>query len=169
MNYRNHFTSRAIKAIEFAQYVSRNLEQDYIGTEHILLGLLHEEGSVAYEALSAVGLNFDTVMQRVEAMVSGETDYPSDNPYYTPRAKRVMEGPSRGTEPSPYDTSARNISCWPCSRKRRERRRNSSSAWAWISTPCRMRCWRASTARILKATARPQPAAVRRAAARISR
>ena len=92
MNYRNHFTSRAIKAIEFAQYVSRNLEQDYIGTEHILLGLLHEEGSVAYEALSAVGLSFDTVMQKVEAMVSGETDYPSDNPYYTPRAKRVMEG-----------------------------------------------------------------------------
>ena len=45
MNYRNHFTSRAIKAIEFAQYAARELEQDYIGTEHILLGLLHEEGS----------------------------------------------------------------------------------------------------------------------------
>lgn len=44
MNYRNHFTNRAIKAIEFAQYAAQDLEQDYIGTEHILLGLLHEQG-----------------------------------------------------------------------------------------------------------------------------
>ena len=58
MNYRNHFTSRAIKAIEFAQYAARELEQDYIGTEHILLGLLHEEGSVAFAALQAAGLTF---------------------------------------------------------------------------------------------------------------
>ena len=92
MNYRNHFTSRAIKAIEFAQYAARELEQDYIGTEHILLGLLHEEGSVAFAALQAAGLTFDAVMQRVEAMVAGDVEYPSDNPYYTPRAKRVMEG-----------------------------------------------------------------------------
>ncbi|WP_440328779.1 ATP-dependent Clp protease ATP-binding subunit [Mitsuokella multacida] len=92
MNYRNHFTSRAIKAIEFAQYAARELEQDYIGTEHILLGLLHEEGSVAFAALQAAGLSFDAVMQRVEAMVAGDAEYPSDNPYYTPRAKRVMEG-----------------------------------------------------------------------------
>lgn len=92
MNYRNHFTSRAIKAIEFAQYAARELEQDYIGTEHILLGLLHEEGSVAFAALQAAGLTFDAVMQRVEAMVAGDAGYPSDNPYYTPRAKRVMEG-----------------------------------------------------------------------------
>ncbi|MBP7727500.1 MAG: ATP-dependent Clp protease ATP-binding subunit [Mitsuokella sp.] len=92
MNYRNHFTSRAIKAIEFAQYAARELEQDYIGTEHILLGLLHEEGSVAFAALQAAGLSFDAVMQRVEAMVAGDAEYLSDNPYYTPRAKRVMEG-----------------------------------------------------------------------------
>ena len=92
MNYRNHFTSRAIKAIEFAQYAARELEQDYIGTEHILLGLLHEEGSVAFAALQAAGLSFDAVMQRVEAMVAGDAEYPSDNPYYTPRAKRVMDG-----------------------------------------------------------------------------
>ena len=56
MNYGNHFTSRAIKAIEFAQYAARELEQDYIGTEHILLGLLHEEGSVAFAALQAAGV-----------------------------------------------------------------------------------------------------------------
>ena len=92
MNYRNHFTSRAIKAIEFAQYASHELEQDYIGTEHILLGLLHEEGSVAQTAMQAVGLRFDDVMQRVEAMVASDVEYPADNPYYTPRAKRVMEG-----------------------------------------------------------------------------
>ena len=76
MDYRNHFTRRAIKAIEFAQYMARDLAQDYIGTEHILLGLLHEREGLAAKAMVA----------------SQEAEYPSDNPYYTPRAKRVMEG-----------------------------------------------------------------------------
>ncbi|MBQ1614805.1 MAG: hypothetical protein II089_09215, partial [Selenomonas sp.] len=53
MDYRNHFTSRAIKAIELAQYAAQDLEQDYIGTEHILLGLLHEREGLAARAMAA--------------------------------------------------------------------------------------------------------------------
>ena len=92
MNYRNHFTNRAIKAVEFAQYVAQDLQQDYIGTEHILLGLLHERNGVAAQAMYALGLTFEKAMTMVNNMDSQEAEYPSDNPYYTPRAKRVMEG-----------------------------------------------------------------------------
>lgn len=92
MNYRNHFTNRAIKAVEFAQYVAQDLQQDYIGTEHLLLGLLHERNGVAAQAMNAMGLTFEKVMDVVNNMDSQEAEYPSDNPYYTPRAKRVMEG-----------------------------------------------------------------------------
>ena len=91
MNYRNHFTNRAIKAIEFAQYAAQDLEQDYIGTEHILLGLLHEKEGIAAKALGAVGLEFAAVRQQVENVLEQEEQYPSDNPYYTPLAKHAME------------------------------------------------------------------------------
>ena len=54
MNYQNRFTNRAIKAIEYAQYEAQNLERDYIGTEHILLGLLHERAGIAARAMEAL-------------------------------------------------------------------------------------------------------------------
>ena len=62
MSTRNRFTNRAIKAIEFAQYQAQEMEQDYIGTDHLLLGLLHERGGVAARALAASGLDFATVL-----------------------------------------------------------------------------------------------------------
>ena len=92
MDYRNHFTSRAIKAIEFAQYAAQDLEQDYIGTEHILLGLLHERKGLAARAMAALGMSFEKAVTQIKRIVAQEAQYPSDNPYYTPRAKRVMEG-----------------------------------------------------------------------------
>ena len=92
MNYQNHFTDRAVKAVEFAQNAASRLQQDYIGTAHILLGLIHESGSVAADVLEEAGLDFEKVAARVQHYASREADYPSDNPYYTPRAKRVMEG-----------------------------------------------------------------------------
>ena len=91
MNYRDYFTSSAVKAIEFARYAARDLEQDYIGTEHILLGLMHEEGTAA-QAMQSVGLTFEEMAGQLRSLVTQEAEYPSDNPYYTPRAKRVMEG-----------------------------------------------------------------------------
>ena len=92
MDYRNHFTNMAIKAIEFAQYAARDLAQDYIGTEHILLGLLHEREGLAARAMGALGMSFEKVAAQVQRIASREAEYPGDNPYYTPRAKRVMEG-----------------------------------------------------------------------------
>ena len=85
------FTNRAVHAIEFAQYEAQELQQDYIGTEHILLGLLHEKEGIAAKALGAVGLEFAAVRQQVENVLEQEEQYPSDNPYYTPLAKHAME------------------------------------------------------------------------------
>ena len=85
------FTNRAVKAIEFAQYEAQELEQGYIGTEHILLGLLHEREGIAAKALGSVGLDFQAVRQQVENVLEQEEQYPSDNPYYTPMAKHAME------------------------------------------------------------------------------
>lgn len=85
------FTSRAVKVLKFAQYVAQEMEQNYIGTEHLLLGLVHEEEGVAARALAALGVNFDTVRERVESAIDLTAEEGSDNPYYTPGAKRVME------------------------------------------------------------------------------
>ena len=91
MSTRNHFTNRAIKAIEFAQYQAQEMEQDYIGTDHLLLGLLHERGGVAARALAVRGLDFAKVLKQVEGSGVNDIAYPVDNPYYTPLAKHVME------------------------------------------------------------------------------
>lgn len=76
----------------FAQRASQELQADYIGTEHILLGLAHEEGSVAAVVLTEAGLTFERVLEAVRTMASRGPAYPPNNPYYTPRAKRVLEG-----------------------------------------------------------------------------
>lgn len=85
------FTSRAVKVLKFAQYEAQEMEQNYIGTEHLLLGLVHEDEGVAARALAALGVNFDTVRERVESAMNLTAEEGSDNPYYTPGAKRVME------------------------------------------------------------------------------
>lgn len=88
----NRFTARAIKVLEFAQYEAQDLEQNYIGTEHLLLGLLHEGEGIAAQALYSLGVDFDTVRNRIEAVMGSESEMPEHaNFFYTPRAKRVME------------------------------------------------------------------------------
>ena len=91
MSTRNRFTNRAIKAIEFAQYQAQEMEQDYIGTVHLLLGLLHERSGVAARALATKGLDFATVLRQIQGSDVNDMAYPVDNPYYTPTAKHIME------------------------------------------------------------------------------
>lgn len=91
MNYRNHLTKQAMRAIEFARFAAQKYNQDYIGTEHILLGLMHEK-CLAAAAMTKLGLTFEKIAEVIGTMASQESGYPSDNPYYTPRAKRVIEG-----------------------------------------------------------------------------
>ncbi len=92
MDIRKHLTNRAARAMEFAQRAAEQLEADYIGTEHFLLGLTHEKGSVAAVVLASADITFERVLEAVRTMQDHSPVYPSDNPYYTPRAKRVLEG-----------------------------------------------------------------------------
>jgi len=86
------FSDEARRAVVLAQQEARRLNHDYIGTEHILLGLLHEGENVAAKALQAVGITLDAVRQQVEEMIGrGEQKDPSGQIPFTPRAKKVLE------------------------------------------------------------------------------
>jgi ATP-dependent Clp protease ATP-binding subunit ClpC len=84
------FTERAQRAIGLAQEEAKRLKHNYIGTEHILLGLLSEGGGVAAKALTNLGIQIDKLRQNIEAMV-GVGKEESELQGITPRTKRVFE------------------------------------------------------------------------------
>jgi ATP-dependent Clp protease ATP-binding subunit ClpA len=85
------FTARARRSIVLAQEEARNLQHNYIGTEHILLGLLHEGQGVGARALAQSGVTLDAVRQEVTAMIGLGQNAPSGHIPFTPRAKKVLE------------------------------------------------------------------------------
>jgi len=87
----NRFTARAIKVLELAQYEARELGQSYVGTEHLLLGLIHEGEGIAARALVSLGIDLLTVQNRIETMFGSGEEAEDDTLSYTPRAKRVLE------------------------------------------------------------------------------
>jgi ATP-dependent Clp protease ATP-binding subunit ClpA len=85
------FTDRARRAVVLAQEEARLLEHGYIGTEHLLLGLIRESEGVAARALDAMEIDGDAVRQQVEAIVGQGENAPSGHIPFTPRAKRALE------------------------------------------------------------------------------
>jgi ATP-dependent Clp protease ATP-binding subunit ClpA len=85
------FTDRARRVVVLAQDEARMLKHNYIGTEHILLGLLHEGKGVAAKALESLGISLDAVRQEVEEIIGQGQHTPSGHIPFTPRAKKVME------------------------------------------------------------------------------
>ena len=87
------FTQSAIKVLKLAQYEAKHLKHAHVGTEHILLGLLHEGTNVAAKALSSIGIDLYTVRQRVHELVEKEDfdDLESEEIGYSPEAKTIME------------------------------------------------------------------------------
>jgi ATP-dependent Clp protease ATP-binding subunit ClpC len=85
------FTDRARRVVVLAQEEARALRHDYIGTEHILLGLIHEGHGVAAKALESLGIGLQAVREQVEELIGqGEAERPGHIPF-TPRAKKVLE------------------------------------------------------------------------------
>lgn len=84
------FTEKAQKALYFAQQEAVGLGHDYIGTEHLLLGLLHESEGLAAKGLSSVNISIETIRAEVERLV-GRGDSTTSQASYTPRAKRCIE------------------------------------------------------------------------------
>ena len=85
------FTDRARRVVVLAQEEARMLDHNYIGTEHLLLGLIHEGEGIAAKALEAMGISLDAVRQQVEAIIGRGQLAPSGHIPFTPRAKRVLE------------------------------------------------------------------------------
>ena len=85
------FTDRARRVVVLAQEEARLLNHNYIGTEHILLGLIHEGEGVAAKALESLGISLDAVRQQVEEIIGQGQQAPSGHIPFTPRAKKVLE------------------------------------------------------------------------------
>jgi hypothetical protein len=85
------FTDRARRVVVLAQEEARLLNHNYIGTEHILLGLIHEGEGVAYLALTELGISLDGVRAQVEAEIGQGSEAPGGHIPFTPRAKKVLE------------------------------------------------------------------------------
>jgi ATP-dependent Clp protease ATP-binding subunit ClpA len=85
------FTDRARRVVVLAQEEARMLNHNYIGTEHILLGLIHEGEGVAARALESLGISLEAVRQQVEEIIGQGQQAPSGHIPFTPRAKKVME------------------------------------------------------------------------------
>jgi ATP-dependent Clp protease ATP-binding subunit ClpC len=85
------FTDRARRVLVLAQEEARDLNHAFIGTEHILLGLIREGEGVAAKALDALGVTFDVVREKVEEAIGANTNPSPGSPPFTPRAKKVLE------------------------------------------------------------------------------
>ena len=85
------FTDRARRVIVLAQEEARELNHNYIGTEHILLGLIHEGEGVAAKALESMGINLEDVRREVIDIIGHGTQPVTGHIPFTPRAKKVLE------------------------------------------------------------------------------
>ena len=88
----NRFTERARKVVLLAKEEAKRLNHDYIGTEHILLGLVKEGEGVAAAVLSSLGLDAENIRAEIEKLIqAGESQITAADIPFTPRAKKVIE------------------------------------------------------------------------------
>src|SRR5688572_10283004 len=85
------FTDRARRVVVLAQEEAKMLNHNYIGTEHILLGLIHEGEGVAAKALESLGISLDGVCEQVQDIIGQGQQQPTGHIPFTPRAKKVLE------------------------------------------------------------------------------
>jgi prophage maintenance system killer protein len=85
------FTDRARRVMVLAEEEARLLGHNFVGTEHILLGLLHEGEGVAARALESLGVNREAVRQQVEQLIGQGQQAPGGHILFAPRAKKVLE------------------------------------------------------------------------------
>ena len=85
------FTDRARRVVVLAQEEAKMLNHNYIGTEHILLGLIHEGEGVAAKALESLNISLDAVREQVQDIIGQGQQQPTGHIPFTPRAKKVLE------------------------------------------------------------------------------
>jgi ATP-dependent Clp protease ATP-binding subunit ClpC len=85
------FTDRARRVLVLAQEEARDLASAFIGTEHLLLGLIREREGVASEVLDTLGVTYELVREKVEGTIDTVMEPSSASPPFTPRVKKVLE------------------------------------------------------------------------------
>nr|MDA3937415.1 ATP-dependent Clp protease ATP-binding subunit [Actinomycetota bacterium] len=85
------FTEKARRVVVYAQEEARLLNQNYIGTEHLLLGLIREQDGIAAKALESLNISLEDVHTQVEELIGRGTFVPTGHIPFTPRAKKVLE------------------------------------------------------------------------------
>ena len=85
------FTDKARRVVVLAQEEAKLLNHNYIGTEHILLGLIHEGEGVAAKALESLGISLESVREQVQEIIGTGQQAPTGHIPFTPRAKKVLE------------------------------------------------------------------------------
>jgi len=85
------FTDRGRRVVVLAQEEARMLDHNYLGTEHLLLGLLRESGGVAAKALQSLGIGLEAVRHQVVEIIGEGHQAPSGHIPFTPRVKKVLE------------------------------------------------------------------------------
>jgi ATP-dependent Clp protease ATP-binding subunit ClpA len=85
------FNNKARRVVVLAQEDARLLDHNYIGTEHLLLGLLHDEEEIPFQVLAELGLTLFPAREAVEALIGRGTESPPGHIPFTPRAKKVLE------------------------------------------------------------------------------
>ena len=85
------FTEKARRVVVYAQEEARMLNQNYIGTEHLLLGLIREQDGIAAKALESLNISLEDVHGQVEDLIGRGTFVPTGHIPFTPRAKKVLE------------------------------------------------------------------------------
>ena len=85
------FTNRARHVVVLAQEEARRLQHNYIGTEHVLLGLLGEPGGLAFRVLEGFGMSLEGTREEVKAIVGTGNATVSGHIPFTPRAKKTLE------------------------------------------------------------------------------
>ncbi len=85
------FTDRARRVVVLAQEEAKMLNHNYIGTEHILLGLIHEGEGVAAKALESLNISLESVREQVQEIIGQGQQQPTGHIPFTPRAKKVLE------------------------------------------------------------------------------
>ena len=125
------FTERARQVVVFAQDEARALKHNYIGTEHILLGLLREEEGLAARVLESLDITVEEVRAQVARIVGQGDEVTTGQIPFTPRAKKVLELALARPLASATTTSAPSTSCSASSARTRASPRGSCST----STP----------------------------------
>jgi hypothetical protein len=85
------FTDRARRVLVLAQEEAFLLDHNFIGTEHLLLGLIHEDEGVAARSLKSLGVSYEVVFDKVEETIGPTGRARSASPPFTPRSKKVLE------------------------------------------------------------------------------